>query len=285
MNEVRCSNCNGCGKERDSISLVTGEVKYRTCSVCSGTGFVDVELVHYTTSPDLSLEKACNLIQYYGKPIELCIAGDHDFTIIFKNGDKYRLGGFTVGYRGTGPDYTKKLLDAAGYGISIDEIAEMKPPVNFTSIVIEAPTVEEAKKKVSEIASTDKSFISSEVIEDGTSKTINGLERSKEAAMERAKNHIPKGSRIIKETVCLEAKEGKVTVEANSESEAIVIARKQIPSDYYATIRKTVCLKPKSEGFFGLRPKPGKYEINWDREWLVSIEFQPLPAVRVNFRK
>jgi hypothetical protein len=285
MDEVKCSNCNGSGKERDSISLVTGEVKYRTCPVCSGTGFVDAELVHYTTLPDLSFEKACNLIQYYGKPIELCIAGDHDFTIIFKNGDKYRLGGFTVGYRGTGPDYTKKLLDAAGYGISIDEIAEMKPPVTFTSIVIEAPTIEEVQKKASEITSTDKSFISSEVIEDGASKTIFYRERSKEAAIERAKNIIPKGSKIIKESVCLEAKEGKVTVKANSESEAVALAHLQLPSDWQAMIRKTVCLKPKSEGFFGLRPKPGEYEISWDREWKVSIEFQPLPAVRVNFKK
>ena len=283
MDKVRCSNCNGSGKERDSISLVTGEVKYRTCSVCSGTGFVDAELMHYTTSPDLSLEKARNLMQWNGKPVELCIAGDHNFTIVFKNGNRFRLGGFTVGYRGTGPDYTKKLLDAAGFGISMDEIAEMKPPVTFTSIVIEAPTIEEAKKKASEIASTDKSFISSEVIEDGTSKTVTDRGMSNKAAIENTKNQVPKGSKIIKEAILKESEEGKTTIEANSEVEAGQIARKQIPWD--ATIQKKICLKPKSEGFLGLRPKPGLYEVSWVTDWLVSIEFQPFPAVRVNFRK
>ncbi|MBM3707787.1 MAG: hypothetical protein FJW61_01810 [Actinobacteria bacterium] len=283
MNNVRCSNCNGSGKERDSISLITGEVKYRTCPVCSGTGFVDAELMHYTTYPDQSLEKARYLMQWNGKPIELCIEGNHDFIIVFKNGNRFRLGGFTVGYRGTGPEYTKKLLDAAGFGISMDDIAEMKPPVTFWSIVVESPTIEEAKKKASEIESNDNSFISSEVIEDGTSKTINGRGMSKEAAVENAKDHIPKGSKIIKEDVCKEAEEGKTNIEANSEVEAGQIARKQIPWD--ATIQKKICLKPKSEGFLGLRPKPGLYEVSWVTDWLVSIEFQPLPAIRVNFRK
>ena len=283
MDKVRCSNCNGSGKERDSISLDTGQIKYRTCPVCSGTGFVDAELMHYTTSPDLSLEKARNLMQWNGKPVELCIAGDHNFTIVFKNGNRFRLGGFTVGYRGTGPDYTKKLLDAAGFGISMDEIAEMKPPVTFTSIVIEAPTIEEAKKKASEIASTDKSFISSEVIEDGTSKTVTGRGMSNKAAIENTENRVPKGSKIIKEAILKESEEGKTTIEANSEVEAGQIARKQIPWD--ATIQKKICLKPKLEGFLGLRPKPGLYEVSWVTDWLVSIEFQPFPAVRVNFRK
>ena len=131
MNKVECTHCGGKGKEFASMSLDTGKVEYRTCGVCKGTGKVAAERSHFTKYPDRSLEIAQELMRRYGRPVEICIAGNHDIRVLFKDGSRYILGGFTVGYRGTGPDYTKAFLDAAGFDISIDSIADMRPPVTL----------------------------------------------------------------------------------------------------------------------------------------------------------
>jgi len=133
MKKVQCSHCGGSGKEWASMSFDTGQIEYRTCSVCKGTGSVAAEMSHFTEYPDLSLEKARELIRKHGKPVEICIAGNHDIRVLFKKGGRYILGGFTVGYRGTGPDYCKQFLNEAGFTVSIDQIAEMEPPVTLVA--------------------------------------------------------------------------------------------------------------------------------------------------------
>lgn len=132
MKKVQCSYCGGKGKERAGMSFNTGEIIYRTCSVCKGTGSVEKEMQYFTEYPDLSLKNANELMRKHGKPIKINIAENHDVRVIFKDGTRYILGGFTVGYKGTGPEYTKRFLDAAGFDISIDEIAKMEPPVTLT---------------------------------------------------------------------------------------------------------------------------------------------------------
>jgi hypothetical protein len=130
MDKVQCLHCLGTGKEFDSVSLTTGEKKYRQCSVCNGSGTVDAERGYFSQYPDVSLSKARELIQIHGKPIEIGIA-KNEITVLFKDNTRFILGGFTVGYKGTGPDFTKRFLDEAGFDISKDDIAAMKPPVNL----------------------------------------------------------------------------------------------------------------------------------------------------------
>lgn len=203
------------------MSLDTGQIKYRTCSVCRGNGSFATERSHFTEYPDLSLQKAHELMRKHGKPIEICIAGNHDILVVFKDGTRYILGGFTIGYRGTGPDYTKAFLDAAGFDVSIDEIAEMRPPVTLVTgqpyiaaktLLIEAPTIEETKKKVGETVPSDTKVIALEVMQDGTPQTIEGKCSSKKAALEKAKSRLPKGVEINQEKVVKEDKQGTLTV-------------------------------------------------------------------------
>lgn len=87
----------------------------------------------YTKYPDVSLQSALTLISRHGRPAKVVIVMNHQVQVFFRDGTAYGLGGFTVGYRGTGPDYTKRLLNAAGFSVSIDEVAEMTPPVTFTA--------------------------------------------------------------------------------------------------------------------------------------------------------
>jgi hypothetical protein len=131
MDTVRCSHCNGSGKELDSISLTTGEVGYRTCSVCQGSGVVSVDKQHFTQYPDVSLRNAIALMQQHGKPVEVSMAANDDVELVFPDGSRYLLGGFATGYRGTGPDFFKRLLEAAGFAVSTDDIADMQPPLTF----------------------------------------------------------------------------------------------------------------------------------------------------------
>jgi hypothetical protein len=129
-----CQQCHGTGKELASYSLSTGNKEYRTCSACEGSGVaISTDKQFFTQDPAVSLQNARALIGKLGKPIEVRIEGNHNVLVRFKNGSRYILGGFTVGYRETGPEYTKRFLDAAGFSASIDEIAEMNPPVVFSA--------------------------------------------------------------------------------------------------------------------------------------------------------
>ncbi|MBU0494408.1 MAG: hypothetical protein KKB13_21370, partial [Chloroflexi bacterium] len=132
MEQVPCGHCHGSGQEWQSVDLNTGQVQYRTCSVCGGSGSVSVDRAYFSQYPDVSLRNALDLMQRHGQPVEICITDD-DVRVLFGNGSRYVLGGFTVGYRGTGPDFAKRFLDAAGFDVSMDDIAGMKPPVTLTA--------------------------------------------------------------------------------------------------------------------------------------------------------
>ena len=242
MAKVKCINCKGSGRVFASMSLTTGEVKYRTCPVCSGTGFVESERSYFTQYPDLSLQKAMELMRIHGKPVEINIVANHDIRVLFKDGARYILGGFTVGYKGTGPGYTKKFLDAAGFDVSLAEIEEMKPPITLVAgkpyipeetLIIKASTVEEAKKKVNKTVPSDAKVIAIDVMQDGTPQTKEGEGFSKENALENAKRLLPKEAEIIQEKVTQEGKTGAhfidEFVQAYSEQEALKIAKKKLP--------------------------------------------------------
>ena len=131
MEKIVCSNCKGSGKVLYSISMTTGKEEYRPCDVCKGTGYVATgEDAYYSEYPDVSLRNALELMQKHGKPVQIDILSSK-VRVLFGDGAAYNLGGFTVGYRGTGPDFTKRLLDAAGFAVSMDEIAAMEPPVTL----------------------------------------------------------------------------------------------------------------------------------------------------------
>lgn len=206
MSTVQCSHCQGTGKVFARLSLTTGEVEYRPCSVCNGTGSVPVEKGYFTEYPDLSLENALALMRAHGRPVEICISANHDIRVLFQDGARYILGGFTVGYRGTGPDYTKRFLDAAGFDVSRDEIAEMEPPVTLVAgqpyippktLVFQAPTLEEARKAAVESVPPDARVLSLEVVCDGaTVRTVEAVGVSEEAAYEEAKGRLPEGAVI-----------------------------------------------------------------------------------------
>jgi len=254
MGTVECSHCKGTGKEWASMSLDTGEVQYRTCSVCNGTGSVAAEKSHFTEYPDLSLQKALQLMQRHGKPVEICIAGDHDIRVLFEDGSRYILGGFTVGYRGTGPDYTERLLNAAGFNISIDEIAEMKPPVTLVAgqpyvapktLAFSAPTIEEAKKTAQKSIPSDAKIIAYEVVCDGTTlRTVEGVGVSEDAAFQIANRCLPEGAVLEQKNVRDEFRH--LRGKDSSEEEALQKAKQGLPKG--VAIEQKKVLQPESQG-------------------------------------
>lgn len=129
--ELKCVHCDGSGREPESMSSISDQVQYRPCRFCQGTGKVSAVKSSFTKYPDESLRLAHQLIQKHGKPAGVCIAGNHDIRVLFQDGSTYILGGFAAGYRGTGPDYLKSFLNVAGFNITIDDIADMQPPVTL----------------------------------------------------------------------------------------------------------------------------------------------------------
>jgi hypothetical protein len=304
MDTVECVHCNGSGKEWASMSLDTGKVEYRTCSVCNGTGKVAAERSHFTKYPDRSLEIAHELMRRYGRPVEICIAGNHDIRVLFKDGSRYILGGFTVGYRGTGPDYTKAFLYAAGFDISIDSIANMRPPVTLfagqayipvETLVFEAPTIESAKKKATDAVPSNAEVIGLEVIRDGSLQMKEGEGVSKEAAVKNARWRIPggaeingiwqmpEGAEIDEEKVVREGKQGTLSMQVYSEQDARQGAQKQLPAGF--EIKNVICTEPASKGFLGFGRKPGTYEVLWMLPWKVACKYRQSAAVRVRFQQ
>jgi hypothetical protein len=222
--------------------------------VCNGTGSVAAEKSHFTEYPDLSLQKALQLMQRHGKPVEICIAGDHDIRVLFTDGSRYILGGFTVGYRGTGPDYTERLLDAAGFNVSIDEIAEMKPPVTLVAgqpyvasetLVFRALTMEEARRTALESIPPDAKIIAFEIVCDGTAlKTVEGEGGSEDAAFRNANGRLPEGAVVEQKEVRDEFRHlwGK----GASEGDALQKAEQGLPKG--VVIEQKKVLQPESQG-------------------------------------
>ena len=252
MDAVDCSHCKGTGKEWASVSLDTGQVKYCTCSVCGGTGKVTVERSHYTKYPEVSLRNALQLMQTHGKPTEICIAGDHDIRVLFKDGSKYMLGGFTVGYRGTGPDYTQRFLDAAGFEITMDEIAEMKPPITLTAgqpyiapktLLFRARTVEEAKKAALDSVPPEAEITALEVVFDGTKleKWEQEVYTTLDDASQRARSFLSKSAEIQEEKIednTNSLTEGTADGEGDSEDDATEKAKTKLPQGASITGKK-----------------------------------------------
>jgi hypothetical protein len=288
---VKCAHCGGNGKEIAVLSLDTGNANHRMCGVCKGTGKVAVERSHFTEYPDRSLEFAHELMRRHGKPAEICIAGNHDIRVLFKDGSRYILGGFTVGYQGTGPDYTKVFLDAAGFHISIDNITDMRPPVTFVAgqpcipvmtLVSEAPTIDRAKAKATDSVPLNAKVIDVEVIRDGAPQAKEGEGVSSAGAVENAKRQIPKGAEVDKEEVVREGKQGAHSVQGYSEQDARESVQKQLLEG--AEIRATICRAPGAKGFLGFGRKPGTYEVSWVLPWKVVCKYRQPAAVRIRFQ-
>jgi hypothetical protein len=291
MDTSKCIHCDGSGKEIASMDLMSGQIQYRTCGVCQGTGKVSADRSHFTEYPDRSLNIARQLIQQFGEPAEICIAGDHDIRVLFKNGSRYILGGFTVGYRGTGPDYTKAFLNASGFDISIDDIAEMRPPITLVAgqtyipeqtLVFKSLTTEDAKKKALDAVPPNAKVIELNIIPGGTLKTVEGTGNTKESASENAKRLMPEEVEVEQEMVVREGLQGRQTVQSYSESDARGIAQKQMLKDYVIT--GIICKKPASKGFIGVGQRPGTYEVSWALPWKVAFKYREVAVARVRFQ-
>jgi hypothetical protein len=233
MDTVQCLHCLGIGKELDSMSLTTGEKKYRQCSVCHGSGKVSAERSHFSQYPDVSLRKAQELMQIHGKPVEIGIA-ESEITVIFKDNTRFILGGFTVGYKGTGPDFTKRFLDEAGFDISKDDIAAMKPPITlppYEEMVIEAPSLKEAKQKAQESIPPDAKIIALDVLSNGQqTTTVTGRGATDEKAIEDAKERVSAGAVIEKQEIQDEFRTQYIGGMGDSEELALKDARSHLPA-------------------------------------------------------
>jgi hypothetical protein len=249
MDTVPCIQCLGTGKEFDSMSLTTGAKKYRQCSVCQGSGTVSAERSHFSQYPDVSLRKAQELMQIHGKPARIDIA-ENEITVLFKDNTRFILGGFAVGYKGTGPDFAKRFLDEADFDISKEDIAAMVPPVTLLPgsgfippeyLVIGAPSLEETKQKAQQSIPADARVIALKVIYDGqqTAK-IAGYGITEDAAIKNAQGRMPAGAEIVTQEMEVEFETKFIEGGGDSEEAAFNDARSRLPAGISADEEKVL---------------------------------------------
>ena len=244
MEQVTCAHCGGSGREWHSVSLDTGAITDRNCAVCGGTGTVAADLEYYTQYPDQSLDLARDLFKKHGKPVQIHIERNHRILAEFSDGARFVLGGFTVGYRGTGPDYTKWLLNSAGFCIEMDQIAAMKPPITLVAgqpytptetIVCEAATVEEAKHEALCKLPSHLRAVLTVVREANETGVREGRGQSEAAALEDGIRRLPKGATRLAEAVAEEGAPRTLDLSASSADAARRFAEQQIPAGSVVT--------------------------------------------------
>jgi len=125
-----CTDCEGEGKRVTGISMTGSNknVEFRTCESCKGTGKLSRKLRYYSRHPEFSLENVKKLINDNGKITEIHFADYMDIRVTCTNRSTFILGGFTIGYEGTGPQYTSLFLKIAGFNEEMDSVYQQKEP-------------------------------------------------------------------------------------------------------------------------------------------------------------
>jgi len=110
---------------------------------------------YYSSYPDQSLNRAKDLISNKGKPAKIVI-NDNGFLLEYPTGDFYQLGGFKVGYSGTGPDYARKFLNFIGFNYSEEDIENMSPPITLDLASIEVNIPKSSNNDIENLNPTER---------------------------------------------------------------------------------------------------------------------------------
>lgn len=238
--------------------------------MCKGSRTVTVERSHFTDYPDASLERAHELMQRHSKPTEICIAGNHDVRVQFKDGSRYVLGGFTVGYSGTGPDYSYAFLRAAGYMVTKADVETMVPPVTLVAgkpyvapqtSTGEGTTVDGAAKRAMECLPKAARVLDLTTVRTGEPESAEATGDGPESAREAALKRLPDGAEPTADVVVEPGPQGEILVQASSKNTVAAAALEHMPRD--AVVTTATALNPGSD----LVPK--------DRDQKYRTEFMP----------
>lgn len=149
-------------------------------------------------------------------------------------------------------------------------------------IIVEAPTLDEAKKKARELVPDDAKFINIKVLEDGKLQSVETEASSWDVAVAKAKLYIPEGGKLEKEILIQEGKVDILTVLAFSDVEAKIIAQKDI--DTGLEILDVACIQKAKNGFLGFGRISGKYNASFQIPWKVSLCYRLTPSVIIYFQ-
>lgn len=220
MSGTTCSNCGGSGSVVASIKfnisyrdirdqIGHGETSYKTCDVCGGSGSVSLDKASYSHDPDVSLRNADNLFRRLGKPTQIHIPTQVDEVwVVFSDGSRYVFGAFGIGYAGTRPSNFKIFLDKAGFDISSHEIEEMQAPCTLKQgfsapkrVLGTGVTVAEAEAAARAGVPAGAELIAVQVVDDGTSRTIESGGRTLDDAWKTARRRLPADGVVEEEKV------------------------------------------------------------------------------------
>jgi hypothetical protein len=126
------------------------------------------------------------------------------------------------------------------------------------TILVEADSLEQAKRQLWLQIPKGLQFLSEEIVSDGMPKTVRGIAETPEAAFAKALGQVPLGSNIMKRQEIVAFHIRTISVDADNESEARVEAAAQISET--ETVSSLALSAPGRKGFLGIGKKPQRYK-------------------------
>jgi len=237
------------------------------------------------------MEQAQQLLKAHGKLAKVPCQSDGSITFVYEDGYTWTDSVYMkFGYYGQGPSCFESFLRISGFDISPKEISELRAPVTLVAgqpppraLVIEALTLEDARRKANESVPPDATVIGLEVVHDGTPQVeelaVEGS--SREAASKEARRRLPDGATVQQEQTIREGNKAIVTVQAYSRREADRAAMAQLPEG--ATTHEVLC-REYPKGFLCFGRKPGTYQVSWSLLWRIKLTYRKKAVVKVRFQ-
>ena len=161
-----------------------------------------------------------------------------------------------------------------------------------SEVVLEASSLEEAKRKVVEALPSGATILSEQVIRRASKRgTAEGRDpSSKEKALERARRQVPRRAEVIQKTVVQEGRTGttRIEVDADVVRDADVAAEMRdrfggtLPDGF--EIVESLCNQAASGGFLGFGRKPAVYSLSWRHPWKMALTYEVRAPVAVRVR-
>ncbi len=275
-----CANCCGSGSVVASVKfdmayaeireqIAHGEISHKKCDVCGGSGSVSLDKAYYSRDSSVSLGNADTLFRRLGKPKEIHIPVLVDEVwAVFADSSHYVFGAFGIGYVGTRPSNFNIFLDKAGFRISSDEIAEMRPPCTLKQgfgppnrVLGRGATPAEALADARAQVPAGADILAEQVVDDGQSRTIESEEPALDAAWKTARSRLPADAVVEEEKVVDNGgRGGRVAVWGINSGRITTTLSQRIPRN----------AKLAATGSY----KKFLFWIKEDREWFVPVKVQ-----------
>ena len=127
------------------------------------------------------------------------------------------------------------------------------------AVEVEGKSLEEARRNLKAMVPRGMRILKESVLSDGKPLTLEAIADTEDAALEDCQRQLPKGANIVTKKVCAKAGNRALTVQADSADDAKRMARQQAGA---STVTKNATLAQEAKkGFFGIGRRTASYKV------------------------